>query len=213
MKKITSLFLLIFLLFSCNIKENNNFNKKELEIKNINNEIELKVFNKNDLEDLKNFFIENKKVDSLYILLDYYDDNYYEVFKNLPSFEKLQIDFWNGVKNIEKTLNVLKNNLNYNNWLTLDFLDKRNFSNRELEILSEFNLKILEIHWVYPRKKYKNNKELSEKYLHDIKDYDNKIINLLSKSAKFKKIIILDYKIFEKDNTWKVNIIKDLRTK
>ena len=141
------------------------------------------------------------------------DEKYkeFEKYKNVESF-RLSIYSSNWKKWIEKTFNYIKNNFFKWVWEYMFTLEdyKFNFTDKEIEILSQINISYLELMWVYPHISFPNpSDELIKKYKKEKTEFDNNIKYILNNSKTLNRIIVVDYKMFTKKDL-KIEI-EDLR--
>ena len=214
MKKIIILITLVFLFVSCS----NNITSKENKKNYVNSKEKIdKVFgwelekvekeeNKIIYEEIgKNYLLSINNEKDLNLISDLfskkdlkkyeiwfnvpYKEEYIKYFSKLSSFEKLSLDIYkNGSDySIEKLLKLIaeKSKLNKDkSVLVLAFMNKKYFSEKEYKILENIKISVLEIQWFNIKAEDKN--------------LDFKINKLLKNSKFLKKIIIQDYKKFDK---------------
>jgi len=192
MKKIIILILVSFLLFSCWNKENiNKIIKEENKIiyEKIGKNYLLSINNEKDLNLISDLFSKKdlKKYEIWFNVP--YKEEYIKYFEKLSSFEKLSLDIYKDGSDysIEKLLKLIaeKSKLNKDkSVLVLAFMNKKYFSEKEYKILENIKISVLEIRWFNIKAEDKN--------------LDFKINKLLKNSKFLKKIIIQDYKKFDK---------------
>jgi len=214
MKKIIILITLVFLFVSCS----NNITSKENKKNYVNSKEKIdKVFgwelekvekeeNKIIYEEIgKNYLLSINNEKDLNLISDLfskkdlkkyeiwfnvpYKEEYIKYFSKLSSFEKLSLDIYKDGSdyNIEKLLKLIaeKSKLNKDkSVLVLAFMNKKYFSEKEYKILENIKISVLEIQWFNIKAEDKN--------------LDFKINKLLKNSKFLKKIIIQDYKKFDK---------------
>ena len=212
MKKIILIFFsILLLLFSCWYEKNNKNFKEE----KISEEVKV-VAKKNKNKDFK--IIEDEEYswwkENKFLLVDNFSDDKYKKFSKYKSLNWLHLTINNFIwkKWINKTLSYIKNNFFKNKW-EHDFSIEDYpyyFTNIEYNIISKINISEFYIIWKYPDINLPNptkNEILS--YKKEVALFDKNMKDILNNSKTLKKITVLDYKIFKKEN-WKIEI-EDIR--